>query len=473
MMKKYNWCVAAAALILLLSGCKKDNEPRTAPRYTQFTFPASVSVSFPKPTEKDKENGDGSAKAQQLPDLQFNIDNRAMRMWNKVPLPYESKYDSLDITIVVSSEAVVKILNEKTKKETLYQATRKEQRIDATGGKLKVSIEMKDKPTLTYDLRVLTYGYDPNKFTWTKETALLPTEASEAKALKLKDKWYWVARHLDGTSKLFHLDLSNYAFTELQEAALPEGLITSNLFVDKNQKAWGITEYGDLYSSDDLKRWQQHQQGQVQITQLVGEATIIDGTTKFIALGHPVSSNEYYTYLITPDGLTQANSLPEEFPVKGAYSYTYTQNGVSTITIYSGLTKEDKPALKTYFLSGSIQWGETPYQKETDQVPHTGGLYLHTDKETELFVVGGIYLVGEPTNTIKRSVDKGVTWSLLPKQTTIESDFAPRHNASGLALGYDRSLHIYIFGGIIDDKPSKEIWHGYLDTTGGIINSFE
>lgn len=88
-------------------------------------------------------------------------------------------------------------------------------------------------------------------------------------------------------------------------------------------------------------------------------------------------------------------------------------------------------------------------------------------------MVGGIYLVGEPTNTIKRSVDKGVTWSLLPKQTTIESDFAPRHNASGLVLGYDRSLHIYIFGGIIDDKPSKEIWHGYLDTTGGIINSFE
>lgn len=472
MMKKYIWCVTVVALILSLSACKKENGTRTVPVYTQYTFPASVKVTFPKSTikEGDKE------KTVQLPDLSFNIDNRAMRVWNKVPLPFESKYDSIDISIAVTSEAVVQILNERTQKVTVYQANRKAQRIDATGGKLKVSVAIENKPKLTYDLRILTYGYDPDKFTWSMNSGTLPIEAEEAKVIKHRDNDYWIARLQDGTSELYQLDINSCTFTKVADAVLPQGLIASNVLVDKSNKVWGITQSGELYSSNDLKMWQTHTQGNATLTQLVGEATIMDGTTKLLAIGHPTNSDiyyTYYTYTISANGVEQVGSLPKQFPVKEAYTYTHTQDGVSATTIYSGMTADDQPAHKNYFLSGSIQWGETPYQGESSQLPYSGGLFLHTGKDTELFVVGGMYEDGKPSNTIKRSVDKGVTWTTLPNQTVAEGTFGPRHHASGVALGYDKSLQIFIFGGMIDNQPSKEIWLGHLDTTGGIINSFE
>ena len=127
-MRRYKWYVVGATLILtalLFSACRKDNGPHTTPIYTEYTYPASIKASFPKPKQKEEKDKDKKEEVKGLPNLDFNIDNRAMRVWNKIPLPYQSKFDSLDLTIAVTSEAVVKIINETTQKVTVYASNRR------------------------------------------------------------------------------------------------------------------------------------------------------------------------------------------------------------------------------------------------------------------------------------------------------------------------------------------------------------
>ena len=190
-----------------------------------------------------------------------------MRIWNKVPLPYQSHYDSLDLDMKVTSEAVVRILNEETKKVAVYNPRKKINRIDATGGKFRISIEIKGKPTLTYNMRIMTYGYNPDKFTWVKESTQLPIAAEEAKTFTLGDTQYWLARTSDGGGKLY--SYTNTTFTEVADEALPVMLLPTTLIVDSKGLVWVLDKAGALYKSRDLKSWTKHPVGSVVLTQLV------------------------------------------------------------------------------------------------------------------------------------------------------------------------------------------------------------
>lgn len=461
-MKKYTWLVGCIAIaVILFSACQKSEKKYTRPVYPNATFPSLVTVSFPK-QEKDKK----------LPDLAFHIDNQKMRIWNKEPLPYESKYDSIDIKIAVTSEATVKILNEQTNKVVTYTATRDKERIEAKGGKLKVRIELEGSPTLVYDLRLLTYGYNPNKYTWEKENIETPVAATDARYFEFQGLGYWLAALADGSSKLYRFDYHDLSFTDLSEYVLPERALTNSLYIDRSNTAWLIAQDGKLFKSIGLDRWEQHNTDGVILTNVIGETTLIDGEKVFIAVGHPSDSDTYYDYYITSEGINRGNELPLEFPVKDAYVHKYKQAETISVTVFSGITKDGVPATRSFFLSGAKRWGETPYQDKS-KLTMKGGLFLRTANPSELFVVGGIYPDGKAYSTIMRSNDKGISWAKLPEQNIPDGTFSPRHHASGLAVGTGATLQLFILGGVIESTPSQEIWHSFLDTTGGIINSYE
>lgn len=462
-MKRYRWLVGSIVMtLLILSACQKNPQSYIRPVYPDYTFPGEVTASFPKPTEKG---------AKQLPDLAFHIDNKDMRIWNKTPLPYQAKFDSLDLRMKVTSEAVVRILNEQTKKTVIYDP-RQANRIDMSGGKLRISIEIKDKPTIYYDFRIMTYGYNPNKYTWRKESATLPIAPEQAKVFNFNGTDYWAARVSDGAGKLYTHALGSTSFSPVVDAVLPANIIPTSLVEDSKKNVWAITSEGMLYKSSDMKVWNKHNTNTVVITELIGETTKMDGSIDFIAIGR--EGNVYSTYHVTQEGLNKENGeLPKGFPVKDAFVYTYTFSNATSTTLYGGVTSDGKAAPSSFFLSGGAEWGDTPYQGKSQALPMSGGLFIPTVKDGELMVVGGNYPEQGDQNIIKRSDNRGVKWSTLPEQELPDGEFKARHNASGYSRGTGASLEIYILGGVINGVPSQEIWHGLLDTTGGIINSWE
>lgn len=460
-MKKYRWIVGCTTLVLLiLSGCRKDSTRYEPPVNPGVTFPAEITASFPAPKEEGK-------KA--LPDLNFHIDNRAMRIWNKIPLPYQSHFDSLDLKMVVTSAAVIKVLNEQTKHVTVYDARKKSNRIDMTGGKLRISIEIEEKPTLNYEMRIMTYGYNPDKFTWKKESAQLPVAADEAKVFDFKGTQYWLARTSNDTSKLY--SYANATFTEISGVTLPVALRPTTLIIDSKGTAWIVDKAGALYKSTDLKSWTKHATGTAILTQLVGETNKLSGELVFTAIGR--EGGKYSSFEITQSSTVNRGELPSIFPVSEAFVYTYSYSGASSTTLFGGKTADGSAAPKSFFLSASDKWGVTPYQGDQQPLPMSGGLYLRTAKDSELFVIGGSYPKTGVSNLIKRSVDRGITWTALPEQELPTGAFLARHHASGFTTGSGDLLQVYIFGGVINGQPSQEIWHGLLDTTGGIINNWE
>lgn len=461
-MNRYKWLIGIFVVAMgLLSSCQKDSGRYNRPLYPNIAFPSEVTTAFPKPKEGKK-----------LPEVKFHIDNRKMRIWNQVPLPYQSHYDSVEIKIVANSTAIIRILNEQTKAVTLYTETRELQKIDMTGGKLKIMVETEGKSTLIYDFRLLTYGYDPNKYTWKKEEAKAPIPAIRSQYFEYNEVGYWLGTLADGNSYLYRFTPATISFEEVASAKLPRDLMPASITKDSSNTVWALTTDGKLFKTKNLNNWEQHNTDNVALTQLVGETTMLNGQLLFSAIGRSATDDTYHSYSITSEGVSEGEALPEGFPVKEAFVHMQKQNNTSSATLYGGVTSKGTAATKSFFLSGGARWGETPYQKKS-VLPKEGGLFLRTGLPNELFVVGGTYPDGKTTNTIMKSNDKGITWAKLPEQNLPDGAFVARHHASGVALGSNAALQIYIIGGIISGEPSQEIWHGFLDTTGGIINSYE
>ena len=166
--------------------------------------------------------------------------------------------------------------------------------------------------------------------------------------------------------------------------------------------------------------------------------------------------------------------VPLAFPISGGYVYTYTVSGTQHSNLFGGLTRGGIPSEKSYFTSDGLRWAETPYATVAKSVPELGGLYL-SDPDTpgRIILVGGIY-DGKISSAIKVSTDRGITWTELKEEQLPPITFLPRSGASGLLMRDGEGIqHVYIFGGEVSGAPSREVWHGFLDTKGGIINAYE
>lgn len=446
-------------LMLLFVSCNDKAQNRVSPRYTEHTTPAKVSVKFPK--------------ASKLPELDFHIDNNKMRIFNKELLPYNSQVDSVYLRMIVSSKATVKILNETTKKTNIYLPT-DTGKIDLTGGRMKISIEIEKEPTIVYDMRLLTYGYDPSQYTWEKESSELPVGAVESKVITHKGERFWVSKDNNDQLALYKITLDPIAFSHEKEAKLPAGLQPTSILVDEYDNAWGLDSNGALYVSDDLKDWSHIQLDDAHLTMLLSDVLNQSADAEISAVGFlKADKSTYYTFKINKNGVVNRNreALSPIFPVRDAFVYSYENEGVQHSYVLGGVTKDDKPAPTSFFTSNGVNWGKTPYTEDKQDVPSRGGLYLRSPIDQGVYVVGGFY-DNKASNAIKSSSDRGYTWSKLAVNQASGNTFTARVNSSGMILDNDKDVEFYILGGLVAGVPSLEIWHGWLDRSGGIINNY-
>lgn len=453
--------VSLLALTILLMSCNDNKDRPRYPRNTEHLTPAFVKVRFPADVK--------------LPEVIFSIDNKKMRIYNSTYLPYQSEYDSVYLELMVSTEATIRILNETTNQTTLYDFDDKK-KIDLTGGRLRIAIEMKDRPTAVYDFRMLTYGYDPSRLTWKKQSTQLPFASTESRIVELSGRRYWLAVEESGVGHLYEIKGAEVmTFEEVVSAQLPANFDPQSVFLDHLGKAWGMTHDGDLYQSLDLISWVEVPLGGHKLSMLITDNEQNEALPARISAVTYDETNTYYSCQISEGTFDLGQCLHEEFPVRHAYVYSYKIGGTLHSNILGGTMKGGQAAPRSFFTSDGQKWGITPYsnREKGQELPMSGGLFFRDENIADLYVVGGIYPDGKASSTIKRSQDRGVTWSELSKEQAPGEEFAERYNASGFAVGSGSAMHFYILGGVIQGKPSREIWHGWLDTSQGIINGFE
>lgn len=458
MMKKKVYTVLASAIgILMLFGSCNDDRGQipASPALTEFKTPGVVSVRFPSSTK--------------LQTVVYNIDNIKKLIYNPTPYPYQSKFDSAYISMAVSTESGVKITNELTQKSVNW-SVRDTNKIDVSGGKLLIEISRKGFDPIVYKMRLQTYGYDPTKLTWTKTTSSLPTASEDGHIFVHKGDKYWLTR-LNTNSELYLVrDLSKGDFAKVQ-SALPQDLRPKTLVCDKKDGAWILDKMGNLYTSTDLKKWDKISADGIAFTGILYDITPEESAPSALSvIGYRSQDpSTYYTYEVSLGGIEQKSQLDPTMPVRNSYIYVYETAGQSNANIIGGVDKSGNVVTANHFTSDGLRWGQMPYSGKGFSTPKDGALYLRLDNS--IFIVGGINSDGQAENKMYKSADRGRTWIELAKEQKPGEEFTPRTGVSGWIEGDEESPRFYLLGGLVNGTPSKEYWQGFLDTTGGIINS--
>ncbi len=449
-----------ASMSLLGTSCRDRQQQVTNPWYSGHYHPKYMEIIL--------DNKKGKK-------VEMQIDHIRQRIYNSTPLPYGTKLDSAYIQVVMSNqlEATLRNVSEETKKAFSSTDTGK---VCIKGGKLELTIHRKGLPTLNYDLRIMSYGYDPNKLTWDKKANTTPPGVVNGKIVTRQGKHYYITSSATGQGTLYLADLEHSHF-EPQQATLPIGLIPSSLFLDHNGHAWMLDQDGHIHYSTDLLSWEDKSPTGVTVTQILYDQELSSGKPARLSLTGKSTGNGNNTphiYTGTIDDIRQEKELPTGFPTHDAYVYSYVVSGVQHSYIMGGLQADERPAKLSFFTSDGVNWGKIPYQGAS-KVPYAGGLYIMRQNGQQIMLVGGAYEDQPVSNRIKVSDDRGITWHALGKTQLPGDDFTPRKNLSGTTIVDQKGIeHIYLLGGILSDgTPSQELWHGYLDAGAGILNSYD
>lgn len=446
--------VLLTLVALLCSSCNQDLGDYVRPMFTDYTVPGQVILSFPK---KDK-----------IPDTRFSIDHINHRIYNATPLPYGTVVDSAYVQMVLSNQLTTMIENVTTGESVEYKNDTT--KIDFKGGRMKLTIRGGDKKevkTVTYDFRIMTYGYDPNKIAWTDLSQGLPVESEEARLLQLPgDQSYLLTRHGDVTTLLRITSYEPLRIERVPTPDMPRGLRPYSSRTSSDGITWALDGEGHLYRADDLISWSTVDLSGVTPTQILSA-----GVGTLYLVGERAGEYQIYRYTTSPAELKALEPVEEGFPVRESYVYEYAISGTPHMLLFGGYAASGRPVRTGFFSSDLSSWGAIP---SSATYPVEGALYVPTPDRKTLFRIGGVYADGRQT-TILKSDDNGVTWTKMEAGNLPDKDFLPLSHAGGCYRISPSGESLYIFGGKVgqEGRPSSQIWHGMIDRSAGIINSFD
>lgn len=446
--------VLLTLVALLLSSCNQDLGDYVRPMFTDYTVPGQVILSFPK---KDK-----------IPDTRFSIDHINHRIYNLTPLPYGTVVDSAYVQMVLSNQLTTTFENVTTGESVEYKNDTT--KIDFKGGLMKLTLRGGDKKnakTVTYDFRVLTYGYDPNKIAWTDIRQGLPVATDEARLIQLSsDRSYLLTRLGEETTLLQIASYEPLQIVRVATPAMPKGLRPYSAYTSSDDVTWALDGEGQLYCSTDLMSWSAIDLSGVTPTQILSA-----GVGHVYLIGEKDAAYHIYRYTTAPVELKALQEVEASFPVRDSYVYEYAISGTPHMLLFGGYEASGRPVRTGFFSSDLAAWGAIP---SSATYPVEGGLYVPTPDRKTLFRIGGVYADGRQT-TILKSDDNGVTWTKMEAGNLPDKDFLPLSHAAGCYRVSPSGESLYIFGGKVgaEGRPSTQIWHGMIDRSAGIINAFD
>lgn len=455
--KVYTLLASVIGIATIFTSCNENSgTPSASPSLTDFHTPGLVSIKFPKGVK--------------LPTETYHIDNIRKLIYNDKPYPYQSKLDSAYLSMAISTESKVKITNELTKK-SIEWSVRDTSKIDVSGGKLLIEVSRRGYTPIVYKLRLQIYGYNPDKLTWKKLASGLPTASEDGQVFYIKGTPFWMTR-LGKKVNLYQVtNLDKGEFT-LMRGVYPDGLCPKTLVQDKQDKFWALDDDGILHHApSSIANWEKVETGSVRLTGLLYDITTEeDSKTVLAAIGHSLDTPDvYHTYRVSQGRIEAISRLDPDMPVRNSYICLYETAGQTNANIIGGVDKDGKAVNANHFTSDGLRWGKMPYSGKGFSTPMEGALYMR--QANSIFIVGGKYDKVGIQSKMYKSSDRGLTWIELSKEQDPGQEFKPRVGVSGILQGTEKEPKFYLLGGVVDGVPTKEFWQGFLDTTGGIINS--
>lgn len=436
---------------ILLGACNRNSAVRTQPHNLGVDLPARVVMHFPASAKKNP--------------IHFHIDHLRKRIYSSTILPYGFSVDSAYLQMILSTDIETRIVNEATKYDKVWSVT-DTAKISIKGGNLKLVIKKKDHDQITYDLRLLTYGYDPYKFSITKISDRLPATLTESKAFEFLQKHYLLGRGVDKAVALWEIVSTTPFEFKRVEAILPTDIDFENIVVSDSE-VYARTTTGALFVSKDLKQWSAIDLKGIGPVDALITATIDRG----VLIVADVEGGHRFVK-VNDTKIMPLSLIPSGFPIEGAIAIPYQVDGYRMVNLYGSVDQGKHPE-QMFFSSDGVNWGVLPLDKKVSaEIPVSSATVLSSlITPNKIYLLGGRYVSKEKKQFLQISLNRGFSWQPIAIDGAIPFQQSPI--APAALLREENKQEILYFLGAGKGVTSDQIYKVWVDDRQGIVNAFE
>ncbi|MCE5226884.1 MAG: DUF5018 domain-containing protein [Porphyromonadaceae bacterium] len=154
---------------------------------------------------------------------------------------------------------------------------------------------------------------------------------------------------------------------------------------------------------------------------------------------------------------------PDQFPVEGFSSHSYTSMYYERLMVVAGKTKANQLTNAAWSTFDGKSWALLTDESSSYFEKKEGAALAYYDDK--FYLIGGLNASGNGSKEIHLSIDKGVSWALADSMVMLPSAFAGRGYSSVVV---EKNKYMLIFGGKTSNNAASlnEIWRGRINRLG-------
>lgn len=154
---------------------------------------------------------------------------------------------------------------------------------------------------------------------------------------------------------------------------------------------------------------------------------------------------------------------PDQFPVEGFSSHSYTSMYYERLMVVAGKTKANQLTNAAWSTFDGKSWALLTDESSSYFEKKEGAALAYYDDK--FYLIGGLNASGNGSKEIHLSIDKGVSWALADSMVMLPSAFADRGYSSVVV---EKNKYMLIFGGKTSNNAASlnEIWRGRINRLG-------
>lgn len=402
-----------------------------------------------------------------LSSVKFTIDQLTGRIFNLDSMPYGTKIEKVVCTIEVASSydvAGVEVSPYALPDSTYYLSSLSDS-IDFSAP-VKITVHAYDgMTTKTYIAQVNIHQVNPDTMIWAEAAnPMLPVAVRAQKTVETnfegKASYFSYVEPVNGDGyQLYQAAVSDPTqWTQLSLSGLPADSVQLLQMTYYNNVLYVAAGNGTLYRSTDGQNWSVVE-GAPTVRVLFGEIKAGIRQQAVLAAAADNEGTLVFCTMNEEGEWTTGISVPETFPASGFTTLQYESMHYQYLMVVGGRSIENQLLNTTWTTSNGLAW-ERLASGTKSFTQREGAMATHYDEQ--LYLIGGLDADQKGLKDMYRSIDYGVTWTLVDSMLVLPEEFEGRGFASIIV---DQTNFINLFGG----KTSREgndinqLWRGRIN----------
>lgn len=397
-----------------------------------------------------------------LNSVKFSIDQLNDRIYNIDSMPYGTKIEKVVCTFTPSSGFyALQVYQEATGDTIMWNGS---DSLNFSKPVVFITTAYDGVTKKTYHAQVNIHQCVPDSLEWRLYTnQLLPKATLNQQVLMSSDSttYYMYAQTTAG----FELYKSPATDTPVWTLATLTGFPADALLKQAaffNNEVYVPSAEGALYHSANGSDFV-HVTGSPLVAALYGAINKDSNSDPVLSL--LVKDGNAYRFAAMSESRTFSlgEVAPDQFPVEGFSSHSYTSMYYERLMVVAGKTKANQLTNAAWSTFDGKSWALLTDEASSYFEKKEGAALAYYDDK--FYLIGGLNASGNGSKEIHLSIDKGVSWALADSMVMLPWAFAGRGYSSVVV---DKNKYMLIFGGKTSNNAASlnEIWRGRINRLG-------